>query len=126
MPPIAEFIEKGTNPEIDSYSAFFDNTGVFGAGSTGLDEMVSGSTEIVVVGLALDFSLGSTSIDSLKLEYPTTLLLDMTKPVNEETGAEMLQKVEMAGGRVTSFKEWKENHGSWRKAKEMAEFLITI
>ena len=87
--------------------------------------MVSGSTEVVVVGLALDFCLGSTSIDSLKLEYPTTLLLDMTKPVNEETGAEMLLKVEMAGGRVTSFQEWKENHGSWRKAKKLAEFLIT-
>merc|ERR1719347_1102945 len=39
LPADAEFIEKGTNSETDSYSAFFDNTGVVGAGSTGLDKM---------------------------------------------------------------------------------------
>ena len=97
---------------------------MFGAGSTGLDEMVAESTEIVVVGLALDFCVGSTSLDSLKLEFPTTLLMDMTKPVNEESGAEMLLQVEMAGGRVTTFQEWKEDFGSWKKAKELADHLL--
>ena len=43
---------------IDSYSAFFDNTGIKGSGSTGLREMVEGSTEIVVVGLAMDYCVG--------------------------------------------------------------------
>ena len=126
MPSNAEFLRKGTNPEIDSYSAFFDNTGVVGAGSTGLDSMVAGSTEIVVVGVALDFCVGFTSLDSLKLDFPTTLLTDMTKPVNVESREEMLAKVEMAGGRVMTYQEWKQDFGSWRKAKEVAEYFIAL
>ena len=61
-------LRKGTNPEVDhsslwwqiccghtwcftqvdSYSAFFDNTGKEGAGSTGLAEKISGSTEVLI------------------------------------------------------------------------------
>ena len=124
LPASAQFLEKGSNPEIDSYSAFFDNTGVAGAGSTGLDQIVAGSTEIVVVGVALDFCVGSTILDSLELGFQTTLLMDMTKPVNDDTGAEMLLKVESAGGWVTTFQEWKEGLGGWERAKQLAEFLI--
>merc|ERR1712179_167808 len=126
IPANFEFLEKGTNPEIDSYSAFYDNTGVVGAGSTGLDAMVVNTTEIVVVGLALDFCVGLTSLDSLKLAFPTTLLRDMTKPVHQESGAEMLLQVELAGGRVTTFQEWQQEFGSWKKAKQLAEHFITF
>ena len=68
-------LRKGTNPEVildfipflekeniclimtftqvDSYSAFFDNTGEEGAGSTGLAEMIEGTTEVLVVDVEL-------------------------------------------------------------------------
>ena len=57
-----------------------------GSGATGLKEMVKGSTEVVVVGLAMDYCVGYTSLESLELGYPTTLLRDMTRPVKIQTG----------------------------------------
>ena len=39
--------------QVDSYSAFFDNTGEEGAGSTGLAEMIEGTTEVLVVDVEL-------------------------------------------------------------------------
>ena len=126
IPANAEFLAKGTNPEIDSYSAFYDNTGVVGAGSTGLDMMVVNTTEMVVVGLALDYCVGLTSLDSLKLAFPTTLLLDMTKPVHQESGAEMLVQVELAWGRVTTYQEWQQDFGSWKEAKRLAKHFISF
>ena len=83
---------------IDSYSAFFDNTGIKGSGSTGLKEMVMGSTEVVVVGLAMDYCVGYTSLHSLELGYPTTLLRDMTRSVKIQTGENMLAMVRDEGG----------------------------
>merc|ERR1719430_1609958 len=106
IPANAEFLEKGANPEIDSYSAFYDNTGV--------------------VGPALDYCVGLTSLDSLKLAFPTTLLMDMTKPVHQESGAEMLVQVELAGGRVTTYREWQQDFGSWKEAKRLAEHFISF
>ena len=83
---------------LDSYSAFFDNTGIKGSGSTGLKEMVKGSTEVVVVGLAMDYCVGYTSLHSLELGYPTTLLRDMTRSVKIQTGENMLAMVRDEGG----------------------------
>ena len=40
-PPGSIVLRKGTNPEVDSYSAFFDNTGS-GAGDTGLATLLKG------------------------------------------------------------------------------------
>ena len=66
--------------------------------------MVAETTEIVVVGLALDFCVGSTSLDSLHLGIPTTILKYLTKPVAKKTGELLVQSVESEGGWVTSFK----------------------
>jgi len=123
-PKKTKVVQKGTNPMIDSYSAFFDNTGIKGSGSTGLREMVEGSTEIVVVGLAMDYCVGYTSLHSVELGYPTTLLMDMSRPVNKETGEEMKNKVRNAGGQVTTWNSWKNELDDWQRAKDVAEFFI--
>lgn len=117
-------IQKGTNPLIDSYSAFFDNTGMQGSGSTGLREMVKGSTEIVVVGLAMDYCVGYTSLHSLELGYPTTLLRDMSRPVKMQTGEDMLAMVRGEGGLVTTWNSWRNELEDWQRAKDVAEFFI--
>ena len=98
---------------IDSYSAFFDNTGIKGSGSTGLKEMVKGSTEIVVVGLAMDYCVGYTSLHSLELGYPTTLLRDMTRPVKKKTGEDMLVQVRDERGQVTTWNSWRKELEDW-------------
>ncbi len=46
VPPNATILQKGADPEVDSYSAFFDNTGT-GAGDTGLAALLRGTvTEV--------------------------------------------------------------------------------
>ena len=53
----AVFINKGTNPDIDSYSAFWDNNKL---SQTGLiNELTSrGITDVYVCGLAYDICVG--------------------------------------------------------------------
>jgi len=123
-PKKTKIIQKGTNPMIDAYSVFFDNTGIKGSGSTGLKEMVRGSTEIVVVGLAMDYCVGWTSLDSVELGYPTTMLADMSRPVNKMKGEEMKRKVREVGGQVTTWNSWKNELDDWQRAKDVAEFFI--
>lgn len=73
--------EKGTNPEVDSYSGFFDNDKKT---ATGLGDYLKtkGVKEVFVVGLALDYCVKATAIDSQNLGFKTTVLLRGTKAVN--------------------------------------------
>ena len=45
-PKKSQVIQKGTNPLIDAYSAFFDNTDIKFSGDTGLRRLVRDSTEV--------------------------------------------------------------------------------
>lgn len=99
-------IQKGTNPLIDSYSAFYDNTDIRGSGDTGLKRLVKDSTEVVVVGLAQDYCVAFTSLDSLKLGLPTTILTDHTRAVDPATADIMMETVREAGGIVTTLPDY--------------------
>jgi len=76
--------KKGIDPEIDSYSAFYDNGK---KNSTGLTEFLKGKdiTKVHIVGLAMDFCVKFTAIDSVKDGFETTLILDGTRPINPNT-----------------------------------------
>ena len=123
-PKKSQIIQKGTNPLIDAYSAFFDNTEIKGSGDTGLRRLVKDSTEVVVVGLAQDYCVAWTGLDSLGLGLPTTILSDHTRPVDVTSGEEMMEKVKEAGGIVTTLRDYKDELREWSKAKEIANFLI--
>ncbi|MFW2368660.1 MAG: bifunctional nicotinamidase/pyrazinamidase [Desulforhopalus sp.] len=71
---------KGTNPEADSYSGFFDDDGT----STGLDGYLKSKnvTEVYICGLATDFCVKFTGLDALKQGYKTVVLEDLCKGVN--------------------------------------------
>ncbi len=45
-----------------------------------------GITRVVVVGLALDYCVKDTAIDSAELGLPTTVLLEATRPVDLQPG----------------------------------------
>jgi len=66
-------IQKGTQPEIDSYSGFFDNARRH---QTGLDALLRGAgvTELCIVGLATDYCVRFTALDAIDLGYPTRLV----------------------------------------------------
>lgn len=78
---IQYFVNKGENPEVDSYSGFFDNDS---KSQTRLNEILlrTGIKEIHVVGLALDYCVKFTAIDGQRLGYKTKVLLKGTKAVN--------------------------------------------
>ena len=65
-------IRKGMNPEIDSYSAFFENDH---ATPTGLDGYLRtrGITDLVIVGLATDFCVKDSALDAARLGYAVTV-----------------------------------------------------
>lgn len=94
---IEGIFRKGMNPEIDSYSGFFDNgkrknTGLFGYLK---DREV---TEVTVVGLAADFCVYFTAKDALELGFKTTVLENATKPINAEGWQRTILDLQYRGG----------------------------
>ena len=99
-------IRKGYRKNIDSYSGFFENDKVT---STGLDGVLK-SLEIkrvFVAGLALDFCVQYTAIDSAKLGYRTYVLKDATLPVDigdsVEKTIENFKKNNINFGKIENF-----------------------
>ncbi|MDB4558617.1 bifunctional nicotinamidase/pyrazinamidase [Amylibacter sp.] len=66
-------VRKGYNPEIDSYSAFFENDHSTQTGLHGyLQER--GVTALTLVGLATDFCVKFSALDGAKLGYRVTVI----------------------------------------------------
>jgi nicotinamidase/pyrazinamidase len=92
---------KGTDPEIDSYSAFFDNGQ---RKETGLAGYLKGRkiSELFVAGLATDYCVKYSVLDALQLGFPTTLIADATRGVELEAGdtQKALEAMEEAGAKI--------------------------
>ena len=80
-------IRKGFRKEIDSYSGFYENDR---STSTGLDGILENLKieRVFVVGLALDFCVQFTAIDSVNLGYETFVIEDATLPVDTGNSVE--------------------------------------
>lgn len=78
---IEKVFTKGENLEVDSYSGFFDNDKKT---ATGLGDFLKEQniTDVDVVGLALDYCVKATALDSKELGFNTRVILDATKAVN--------------------------------------------
>jgi len=75
---------KGTNPDIDSYSGFYDNGQLQDTGLTQhLKEI--GTDELHIVGLATDYCVKFSALDAVADDFNTTLITDATKGVNIQT-----------------------------------------
>jgi nicotinamidase/pyrazinamidase len=76
---------KGTDPRIDSYSGFFDNAH---RQATGLADYLrqSGVDEVYVAGLATDYCVRFTALDSVKLGFRTCLIQDAGRGVDLTPG----------------------------------------
>lgn len=77
----AHIIQKGKNPEIDSYSAFQDNNHFL---KTGLDDFLKyhDIKLVEIVGLALDYCVKYTCLDAVQNGYITCLHFNGTRAVN--------------------------------------------
>ena len=78
---IDHIVQKGTCPNIDSYSGFYDNGQ---RQATGLDDHLRsvGVRHISVMGLATEYCVKFSVLDALRLEYPTRVLLDGCRGIN--------------------------------------------
>ncbi|MCZ6792585.1 MAG: bifunctional nicotinamidase/pyrazinamidase [Planctomycetota bacterium] len=78
---------KGTDPEIDSYSGFFDN-GQRRATGLGdhLLESEKGVSEVFVLGLATDYCVKFTALDARRLGFRTTVVEDGCRGVDLRPG----------------------------------------
>ncbi|SUW64379.1 nicotinamidase/pyrazinamidase [Buttiauxella agrestis] len=78
---IEAVFQKGENPQIDSYSAFFDNGH---RQKTQLDDWLYRKEikQLVVIGLATDYCVKFTVLDALSLSYDVTVITDGCRAVN--------------------------------------------
>jgi len=74
-------IRKGFNPQIDSYSAFFENDHTTPTGLEGYLR-IRGITRVTMVGLALDFCVHYSAVDAAKLGFDVAVRSDLTRAID--------------------------------------------
>lgn len=74
-------IYKGTNPDVDSYSVFWDNKKLTQTSLVSQLEQKR-ATDIYVCGLAYDVCVGATAVDALSIGYRTILIDDCCRGVD--------------------------------------------
>jgi len=98
---IAKVIYKGMDPEIDSYSGFFDNGR---QKATGLETYLRDQKvdTVYVMGLATDYCVKYTALDAVSLGYRTWLIEDGCRGVEVAEGdvERALAEMKAAGVRV--------------------------
>ena len=98
----ADIILKGTDPKIDSYSAFADNGHLR---STGLDRLLKNRrvTDVFVCGLATDYCVKATALDAVQLGFRTHLIEDACRGVDRQPGdiEKALDEMRAAGIQMT-------------------------
>ena len=90
-------IRKGSNPAVDSYSAFYENDKVT---STGLHGYLKNRevTKLTLVGLATDYCVAFSALDAAKLGYAVTVRLDMARGIETDGSLNAaLDKMSKAG-----------------------------
>jgi nicotinamidase/pyrazinamidase len=99
---VARIFYKGTDPTIDSYSAFFDNGH---RRSTGLSEYLrqQGVTDVYLAGLATDYCVKYSALDARRLGFRTFVILDGCRGVNlrANDSAAALEEMKSAGVEIT-------------------------
>jgi nicotinamidase/pyrazinamidase len=89
--PQAELIlRKGFRPQIDSYSAFFENDRTTHTGLAGyLRER--GLTRVFLVGLAYDFCVGYSALDARRLGLEAIILRDACRAIDLNRSVAMIE-----------------------------------
>ncbi|MBN9217974.1 MAG: bifunctional nicotinamidase/pyrazinamidase [Mesorhizobium sp.] len=90
-------IRKGFRPDIDSYSAFFENDHKTPTGLTGyLRER--GINTITLVGLATDYCVAYSALDAVRQGFRTTVRLDACRAIDLNGSLEaMIARMREAG-----------------------------
>ena len=100
---IRRVFQKGIDPDIDSYSALFDNAH---RRSTGLGEFLKEQevAEVCLAGLATDYCVKYSALDAVALGFPTTVIADACRGVELRPGdvEEALAAMRAAGVKIVT------------------------
>ncbi len=101
---IEAIFRKGTNPEIDSYSGFFDNGHLK---TTGLADYLRGKDvkEVFLVGLAGDYCVYYSAKDALVEGLGTCLVEDAVRALDKEQFEKVKKDISSRGGRIVKSNE---------------------
>ncbi len=82
---ISKVFTKGTDPEIDSYSGFYDNGHLK---ATGLGDYLEKKKvkKVIIVGLAADYCVKYTALDAIAANLSAMVVEDATRAVNLQQG----------------------------------------
>ena len=98
MKQVAEVFQKGTNPQIDSYSSFFDNDH---RKATGLGDYLKKRrvTDVFIVGLTTDYCVKFSALDAIHLGFKTHVIEEACRGVNLKEGdaAKAIEEMRSAG-----------------------------
>ena len=96
---ITRVFQKGTRPEVDSYSGFYDNGHRHG---TGMADWLreQGVTHLTICGLATDFCVKFTALDAVREGFQVSLALSACRGVNLMAGDVDKAVEEMRGAGV--------------------------
>ncbi|MDR0557855.1 MAG: bifunctional nicotinamidase/pyrazinamidase [Treponema sp.] len=104
LDPANLIIRKGSNPLLDSYSAFFENDRQTTTGLDGYLKAFSIST-VFLGGLATDYCVFYTAMDAMRLRYKTYVFTDAVRGVDYPKGSveQVLSAMKVAGiGMITT------------------------
>jgi nicotinamidase/pyrazinamidase len=103
---VNKVFKKGTDADIDSYSAFFDNGHLR---ATGLAEYLKEKkvTDVYVLGLATDYCVKFTALDAVGLGFKTWLIEDACRGVDLKPGdvQKAIEEMKEAGVKVVKSKD---------------------
>lgn len=77
---VSVIIRKGTNPAVDSYSAFFENDKITRTGLAGYLRD-KGILRLFFVGLAYDICVGYSALDGVAEGFEVVVLKDLTRAI---------------------------------------------
>jgi len=81
MDRVSLIVRKGSNPAIDSYSAFFENDRTTPTGLAGYLRD-KGVTALTLAGLATDFCVAYSALDARKLGFEVTLTMEGCRAID--------------------------------------------
>ncbi|KAK3309885.1 Isochorismatase-like protein [Chaetomium strumarium] len=99
---LSHVIEKGTDPRVEMYSAFYAPLSLPRVSDSGLAGLLreQGITRVYVVGLAGDYCVRSTAEDAVREGFEAYVIEEGTRPVDPALWGEVKREMEGNGVRV--------------------------
>jgi len=92
---LKKVVQKGSDPDFDSYSGFADDQGK----KTQLEELLKtdGITDLIIYGLATDVCVKATVLDAIKADFRVTLLEDLCRGVVPQNTTSAIEQMSQKG-----------------------------